>query len=77
MSNVETILESIEKLTLLEAAELVKYNDEMLHSRYKYVTGTYRGDRKNRHMLIDSSVLGIYKTAEYIMQLIDLRFEEE
>ncbi|NLK22741.1 MAG: cytidylate kinase-like family protein [Clostridiales bacterium] len=60
-----------------EAAELVKYNDEMLHSRYKYVTGTYRGDRKNRHMLIDSSVLGIYKTAEYIMQLIDLRFEEE
>lgn len=60
-----------------EAAELVKYNDEMLHSRYKYVTGTYRGDRKNRNMLIDSSVLGIYKTAEYIMQLIDLRFEEE
>ena len=29
MSNVETILESIEKLTLLEAAELVKAMEEI------------------------------------------------
>ncbi|MDD3338558.1 MAG: cytidylate kinase-like family protein [Lachnospiraceae bacterium] len=59
-----------------KAQELVKYNDELLHSRYKYMTGTYRGDRKNRHMLIDSSALGLDKTAKYIMQLIDLRFED-
>lgn len=58
-----------------EAEELVKYNDEMLHARYKYMTGTYRGDRHNRHMMIDSSVLGLEKTAKYIMQLIDMRFE--
>ena len=30
MSNVETILESIEKLTLLEAADLVKAMEEKL-----------------------------------------------
>lgn len=58
-----------------EAEELVKYNDEMLHARYKYMTGTYRGDCHNRHMMIDSSVLGLEKTAKYIMQLIDMRFE--
>ena len=59
-----------------EARELVKYNDDMLHARYKYLTGTYRGDRHSRHLLVDSSVLGLEKTAKYIMQFIDLRFED-
>ena len=59
-----------------EARELVKYNDDMLHARYKYLTGTYRGDRHRRHLLVDSSVLGLEKTAKYIMQFIDLRFED-
>lgn len=57
-----------------EAEEMMKYNDEMLHTRYKYMTGTYRGDRHNRHMMIDSSVLGWDKTAKYILQLIELKF---
>ena len=57
-----------------EAEEMMKYNDEMLHTRYKYMTGTYRGDRKNSHMMIDSSVLGWEKTAKYILQLIELKF---
>lgn len=59
-----------------KAEELVKYNDEMLHSRYFYMTGKDRGDRSLRDMMIDSSVLGLEKTAKYIMQLIDLRFED-
>lgn len=59
-----------------EAEEIVRYNDSMLHARYKYMTGTYRGDRNMRHMMIDSSVLGLEKTAKYIMQLIDLKFED-
>lgn len=59
-----------------KAREEMKANDEMMHTRYKYMTGTYRGDRNNRHMLIDSSVLGWSKTVDYIMQMIDLRFEE-
>lgn len=47
-----------------EAEEMMKYNDEMLHTRYKYMTGTYRGDRRNRHMMIDSSLLGWDKTGK-------------
>ena len=42
----------------------------------KYMTGSYRGDRKGRHMMIDSSVLGWEKTAQYMLQMIDLRFED-
>lgn len=58
-----------------KALEEVRYYDEMLHARYKYLTGTYRGDRHMRHLLVDSSVLGLEKTAKFIMQFIDLRFE--
>ncbi len=58
-----------------EAQDMVKYNDDMLRARYKYMTGTYRGDRHMRHLMVDSSVLGLAKTAKYIMQFIDLRFE--
>lgn len=59
-----------------EAAELVKYNDDMFHARYRYMTDKNRGERELRHMLIDSSVLGLEKTAKYILQMIDLRFGE-
>lgn len=71
---VESVMEQM-NISEKEAREIVKYNDEQLHARYKYITGTERGDRHNRHMMIDSSVLGWEKTARYIEQLIDLRFE--
>ena len=32
-------------------------------------------DCSMRDMMIDSSVLGLEKTAKYILQMIDLRFE--
>ncbi|MEE1197013.1 MAG: cytidylate kinase-like family protein [Lachnospiraceae bacterium] len=73
-TRIRHIMES-QGLSRKDAGEKVKYNDEMLHARYKYMTGTYRGDRNMRHMMIDSSILGLEKTAKYIMQLIDLRFE--
>lgn len=72
---IQSVMET-QKLNKKQAAELVKYHDEMFHSRYKYMTGSYRGDRKNRHMMIDSSVLGWDKTAKYMLQMIDLRFED-
>ena len=59
-----------------EAAELVKYNDGMLSSRYNYMTGGDMRDCSMRDMMIDSSVLGLEKTAKYILQMIDLRFED-
>lgn len=52
-----------------EAKKLIERNDKMLHARYKQMTGTYRGDRHNRHMLIDSSVLGLDGTAKFIESL--------
>lgn len=73
---VKTVMEQ-QNLSEKDARGLIKHDDDMLHARYKFVTGTYRGDRRNRHMLIDSSLLGWDKTADYILQLIDLRFEEE
>lgn len=57
-----------------EAVELIKYNDGMLSSRYNYMTGGDMRDCSMRDMMIDSSVLGIEKTARYILQMIDLRF---
>ena len=71
---IQSVMEQ-QKISRNQAKELVKYHDEMLHSRYKYMTGSYRGDRKGRHMLIDSSVLGWEKTARYMLQMIDLHFE--
>lgn len=72
---IESVMEQ-KNVSEKEAEEIVKYNDEMLHSRYKYITGTHRGDRHNRHMMIDSSVLGWADTAKYIVQLIELKFKE-
>ena len=58
-----------------EARELIKYKNRMLGSRYEYMTGTKMSDCSLRDMMIDSSVLGLEKTAKYIMQMIDLKFE--
>ena len=58
-----------------EAQKLVKYNDGMLKSRYEYMTNSDMRDCRTRHMMIDSSILGLEKTAKYIMQLIDLRLK--
>ncbi|MGN1223569.1 MAG: AAA family ATPase [Ruminococcus sp.] len=70
---VQNVMEK-QNVSQKEAEEIVKYHDTQMHARYKYMTGTYRGDRHNRHMLIDSSVLGWEKTAKYILQLVELRF---
>ena len=58
------------------AAEVIRDYDNALHRRYKYITGTYRGDRHNRHLLVDSSVLGWEKTAKFIKSFVEMRFEE-
>ncbi|WP_104804698.1 cytidylate kinase-like family protein [Blautia marasmi] len=72
---IQSVMER-EKVSRKQADELVKYHDEMLHARYKYMTGSYRGDRKGRHMMIDSSVLGREMTARYMLQMVDLRFPD-
>lgn len=55
-----------------KARDLIEYYDVMNHSRHKYITGTYRGDRHNRHILLDSSLLGWEKSAQYLLSLIEM-----
>ena len=57
-----------------ETELLITKSDEDLHARYKQVTGTYRGDRHNRHMLIASSLLGAERTADLIERLAFAHF---
>ena len=72
---IKTIMEKM-NLSERHAAEVIRDYDNALHSRYKYITGTYRGDRHNRHLLVDSSVLGWEKTAKFIKSFVEMRFEE-
>ena len=72
---VRTIMEKM-NLSERHAKEMIRDCDNALHRRYKYITGTYRGDRHNRHLLVDSSVLGWEKTAKFIKSFVEMRFEE-
>jgi cytidylate kinase len=74
-TRIQTVMDEM-KLSRRHAAELIRDYDNMLHRRYKYITGTYRGDRHNRHLLVDSSVLGWERTAKFIQAFVEMRFEE-
>ena len=69
---IKTIMEKM-NLSERHAAEVIRDYDNALHRRYKYITGTYRGDRHNRHLLVDSSVLGWEKTAKFIKSFVEMR----
>lgn len=73
---IKTIMEKM-NLSERHAAEVIRDYDNALHRRYKYITGTYRGDRHNRHLLVDSSVLGWEKTAKFIKSFVEMRFEND
>ncbi|WP_418293674.1 AAA family ATPase [Megasphaera sp.] len=72
---IKTIMEKM-NLSERHAAEVIRDYDNALHRRYKYITGTYRGDRHNRHLLVDSSALGWEKTAKFIKSFVEMCFEE-
>lgn len=72
---IKTIMEKM-NLSERHAAEVIRDYDNALHRRYKYITGTYRGDCHNRHLLVDSSVLGWEKTAKFIKSFVEMCFEE-
>ena len=60
-----------------DAKLLISENDKRLHERHLALTGSNRGDRHNRDMLINSSLLGIDGTAEYIEILAKKFLERE
>ena len=72
---VQSIMEQA-GVTREKALEMVDNNDTQLHERHKYITGTSRGDRNGRHMLIDSSMLGWEGTAKYILMLVEMLNEK-
>ncbi|WP_443867335.1 AAA family ATPase [Megasphaera sp.] len=73
---IKTIMEKM-NLSERHAAEVIRDYDNALHRRYKYITGTYRGDRHNRHLLVDSSGLGWEKTAKFIKSIDEMRVEDD
>ncbi|MDY3250659.1 MAG: cytidylate kinase-like family protein [Candidatus Choladocola sp.] len=64
-------------LSRSDAILLIEKNDEMLHARYKQMTGTYRGDRHNRHLMIDSNLLGLDGTVNLIEEVANKVFGGE
>ena len=70
---IQNVMEA-HSLTRKDAMLLIQKNDEMLHARYKQMTGTYRGDRHNRHLMIDSNLLGLEGTVKLIEEVAEKVF---
>lgn len=60
-----------------DAKLLISDNDKRLHERHLALTGSNRGDRHNRDILINSNLLGVDGTAEYIEILAKKFMEQE
>lgn len=65
-----------ENCTAQEASEKIARINRRRHNFYKYVTGSVRGDRQLRNMLIDSSFLGIEETANLIADIVKKKFSD-
>lgn len=62
---IKNVMES-HNLSENDAKILISEKDKRYHVRHLAFTGSNRGDRHNRNMLIDSSLLEIDEVAEYI-----------
>ena len=60
-----------------DAQILLNEKDKRYHARHLALTGSNRGDRHNRDILMDSSYLGIDGTAEYLEELVRRKFGSE
>ena len=65
---IKNVMES-HNLSEPDAKLLISEKDKRYHKRHLALTGSNRGDRHNRDMLIDSSLLGVERTAGYIETL--------
>ena len=76
----ETRIHNIMKshsLSEKDAQILLNEKDKRYHARHLALTGSNRGDRHNRDILMDSSYLGIEGTAEYLEELVRRKFGSE
>lgn len=60
-----------------DAKLFITEKDKRYHKRHLALTGSNRGDRHNRDMLIDSSLLGVDGTAELIEEVAKKVFHEQ
>ena len=72
---IKNVMES-HNLSEPDAKLLISEKDKRYHKRHLALTGSNRGDRHNRDMLIDSSLLGVDRTASYIETLAKELFAE-
>lgn len=72
---IKNVMES-HNLSEPDAKLLISEKDKRYHKRHLALTGSNRGDRHNRDLLIDSSLLGVERTAIYIETLAKELFAE-
>ena len=72
---IKNVMES-HNLSEPDAKLLISEKDKRYHKRHLALTGSNRGDRHNRDLLIDSSLLGVERTANYIETLAKELFAE-
>ena len=72
---IKNVMES-HNLSEPDATLLISEKDKRYHKRHLALTGSNRGDRHNRDLLIDSSLLGVERTASYIETLAKELFAE-
>ena len=57
-----------------EMHKLVTETDKKRHNYYKYVTGSNRGERHDRHIMLDSSAFGVDGTVAILKDCVMKRF---
>jgi cytidylate kinase len=72
---VKNVMES-HNLPEKDARLLISEKDKRYHKRHLALSGSSRGDRHNRDLLIDSSLLGVKRTAKYIERLAIELFDQ-
>ena len=70
---VHNIMES-HSLSEKDAKILLVEKDKRYHKRHLALTGSNRGDRHNRDILVNSDYLGIEGTADYLEELVRRKF---
>ena len=73
---VKNVMES-HNLSEDDAKLLILEKDKRYHKRHMALTGSNRGDRHNRDMLINSDLLGVDGTAQLIEEVARKVFEKD
>ena len=65
------------QLDRVSAEKMIKRVDKQRHNYYKYVTGYNRGDREEKHLMIDVAKYGVKGTVKLISEAVSILFEDK